>query len=98
MKSGSTNSDYWMIGYNKDALMLVWTGNDDSSDLKVKDSRISKLIWLDTIESYFKNKETSWYETPKHVVAKIQNGITGEINNKNKFLFYYLKGTENIVK
>lgn len=98
MKSGSTNSDYWMIGYNKDALMLVWTGNDDSSDLKVKDSKISKLIWLDTIESYFKNKDTSWYETPKHVVAKIQNGITGEVNNKNKFLFYYLKGTENTTK
>lgn len=28
IKSGTTDNDYWIVGYNPDALMMVWAGND----------------------------------------------------------------------
>lgn len=28
IKSGTTENDYWIVGYNPDALMMVWAGND----------------------------------------------------------------------
>lgn len=45
-KSGSTKTDYWTVGYNKDYLMLVWAGNDDNSEVKSKDSKSQKKFGL----------------------------------------------------
>ena len=33
IKSGTTDNDYWIVGYNNDVTMLVWAGNDDNSDV-----------------------------------------------------------------
>ena len=94
IKSGSTNTDYWVVGYNPDYLMLVWNGKDDGSDMVTSDAIDTKLIWVETMENILKDTEEHWYDTPKNVVALPLNGITAESNNDNKILFYYVKGTE----
>ena len=91
-KSGSTRTDYWTIGYNKDYLMLVWAGNDDNSDVKSKDSKITKKIWAKTI-STIKDNKNEWYDIPKGVTAASINPISGELDN-NGFVCYYEKGSE----
>ena len=60
-KSGSTSTDYWTVGYNKDYLMIVWAGNDDNTDVKSKDSKITKKIWAKTITS-IKDNKNEWYD------------------------------------
>ena len=92
VKSGSTSTDYWTIGYNKDYLMLVWTGNDDNTKVKSKDSKITKKIWAKTITS-IKDNKNEWYDIPKGITAVPINPISGEINN-NGFVCYYEKGSE----
>lgn len=94
LKTGTTNTDCWSVGYNPDALSLVWVGKDDSSEVGSKASRISKNVWLDTMESYL--KENTWYETPKNVIGMVRNAITGEdtTDSVNATIFYYEKGTE----
>ena len=97
LKSGSTNTDVWAIGYNKDILVGVWTGYDDNSDVEGSDRNISKSIWSYTVENFLLDKDVSWYEMPNNVVGVLVNPVTGNIatnEDKNKKILYYLKGTE----
>ena len=97
IKSGTTDTDSWIIGYNKDILIANWMGYDKGKNISNKDSSKNKNIWADTIEKYLKNKDTSWYEIPDNVIGILVDPISGEIatkKSKNKRIMYYLKGTE----
>lgn len=96
IKTGTTNTDYWTVGYNPDILMLTWVGYDDNRDVLEKDANISKDIWADTVEAILKDKENSWYDTPNNVVGVVLDASTGKPTNDTKkaTLFYYVKGTE----
>lgn len=96
LKTGTTNTDAWSVGYNPDLLTMVWVGNDDAKEVDNTASKYSKEIWLSVMENYLKDDNKNWYQTPLNVVGLIKNAITGEENNSNKNnnLFYYVKGTE----
>ncbi len=97
IKSGTTDTDLLIIGYNKDAVLGIWNGYDDNSKIESKDYSYHKNIWIDTMEAYFKDKETTWYDIPTNVVGVVVNPITGIIANDNdtkKEMFFYIKGTE----
>ena len=97
IKSGSTDTDYWTIGYNKNIVLGIWYGYDDGSNVDSSESKVAKQIWADTMENYFKNKTSSWYEIPEDVVGVLINPVTGELANETdskKHICYYLKGTE----
>lgn len=98
IKSGTTNSDYLIVGYNPDIFMMVWAGNDYNENASSKYSSIIKNIWCDNVEYYLKDKETSWYEPSDNIVAMALDAITGEYNpNSDKnTLFYFKKGSEPI--
>ena len=99
LKSGTTNSDNWNIGYNKDALCAVWIGYDDNRSLNTSEYKYSQNIWYKTIESYEKDKtnEEVWYDIPKNVSAVFVEPISGKpstsADSKQK-LMYFIKGTE----
>ena len=76
VKSGSTETDYWTIGYNKNYLIMVWAGNDDNDKVKARDSKITKKIWSKTITKIKTNKK-EWYEIPKGITASSINPLTG---------------------
>lgn len=94
IKTGSSGTDSWMVGYNKNVLMLVWNGYDDNRELEVRDGSISKNIWVDTVENL--NIEKEWYEMPDNVVGIPLNAITGKEENDSKKInvFYYVNGSE----
>lgn len=96
IKTGTTNTDYWIVGYNKDALVMTWMGYDNNEKMNNAVRNSAKNAWADTIEDALKETETTWYETPKNVVALPLHAITGaSTNDSNKAtLFYYLKGSE----
>ena len=97
IKSGTTNTDVWIIGYNEKAVLGIWNGYDNNRELSNEDSGDHKNIWINTMESYFKDVETNWYEKPENVVGVLVNPITGQLatdeDKKNK-TFYFIKGTE----
>lgn len=94
IKTGSSGTDCWMVGYNKNVLMLVWNGYDDNREVKVSDGAIAKNIWVDTIENLDIDKE--WYEIPTNVVGIPLNAITGneETDTSKINVFYYVNGSE----
>ena len=84
MKTGSSGTDCYMIGYNPDILMLVWNGYDDNRQMNPVDGNISKNIWVNTVEEYLKDKEARWYDVPENVVGVPLDAITGNqaVNDK----------------
>ena len=96
LKTGTTNTDSWVAGYNPELLMMVWVGNDEAKEIDSTASYYSKNIWIDTMESYLEGHEPVWYEKPQNVIGLIRNGITGEedLEGKNSTVLYYVKGTE----
>ena len=97
IKTGSTNTDSWTMGYNKDYTLGVWVGYDENISLKNNDSKYSKNIWADTIENYLREKEDSWYEKPKDIISVIINPLNGKLatnSSSKKKAVYYLKGTQ----
>lgn len=96
IKTGSTNTDFWIVGYNKDALVMTWMGYDDNQNITSRVRTNSKKAWVKTIEYALKDIDTSWYETPENVVAIPLDAVTGKVTNDNNkvSLYYYVKGSE----
>ena len=97
LKSGTTNTDNWYIGYNKDIVTAVWCGYDDSRELKSSEYKYAQNIWLNTVENYMKDRDDAWYSQPENVVGVLVNPITGKPatdSDEKKIIEYYVKGTE----
>ena len=96
IKTGTTDTDHLIFGYNNNAVLSIWSGYDDSNESDVSDGKPLRQIWADTMETYFKEKKDKWYKTPDNVVGELVDPISGgEIKDANKATaFYYIKGTE----
>ena len=97
LKSGTTDTDSWYIGYNKDIVTSVWLGYDDNKKIPVKTALYTQNIWYKSIENYMKDKEDDWYEKPNNVSAVLVDPISGKRvldNVEKKKLMYFIKGTE----
>ncbi len=97
IKTGTTDNDSWIMGYNKDYTLGVWVGYDNNKPIGRNEYKYSKNIWADTIENYLREKEDSWYEKPKDVIPVLINPLNGKIatnSSKRRKIVYYLKGTQ----
>lgn len=97
IKSGSTDTDNWIIGFNPNVTTSIWIGYDDNKPMNNNDFKYSKKIWANAMESYLKDKETNWYSIPENVVGVIVDPITGNLatdESPHKKVLYYIKGTE----
>lgn len=97
IKSGTTATDSWTVGYTPNIVMSVWIGYDDNKEISNKDYMFTKNIFADTMEEYLKDKEDKWYELPNNVVGVLVDPISGlpvNDNSQKKKVLYYLKGTE----
>ena len=99
IKSGTTNTDNWYIGYNNDIVSAVWIGYDDNKNLVSNEYKYAQNIWYNSVESYEvgKSNEEVWYSVPNNVSAVFVEPISGKPvtdDNSKKKLMYFLKGTE----
>lgn len=101
IKTGTTDSDHLIFGYNANIVVGIWSGNDDSSPSEVANGKDLRYMWRDIVENYLKDKEVNWYPIPENVVGTLVNPISGTIakeNEKKATMFYYIKGTEPTYK
>ena len=97
IKSGTTDTDLWIMGYTNNVVLGIWNGYDDNSKISITDYSYHKNIWIDTMENYFKDHEAKWFDIPDNIVGVLVNPITGVTateNEQKKEMFFYLKGTE----
>ncbi len=97
VKSGTTATDGWTIGYTPDVVTAAWIGFDDNKNIDSSMYSISKNIWADTMELYLKGTPEHWFEMPSNVVGVLVDPISGKLatsETQKKKILYYLKGTE----
>ena len=66
---------YTEVGYD----YPIQLGYDDNKKIDSSKYSYHKNIWIDTMESYFKDHEASWYDIPDNVVGVLVNPITGTL-------------------
>ncbi len=98
VKTGTTGTDCYMVGYNPDIMMMVWNGYDDNRAVENKLGNISKNIWVDTVENFELDRDVVWYQKPENVVGMALNAITGKLDNdlEHSNIFYFIDGSEGV--
>ena len=97
IKTGTTEVDHLVFGFNKDAVLGIWSGYDDNRQLPDQDAYNNKYMWADIMEKYLEGKEDNWYTMPNNVVGILANPISGKVASEKddkKTILYYIKGTE----
>lgn len=97
-KSGTTQTDSWMIGFSPSLVAGVWTGYDKDQTMdKVTERSYAKNIWVSFMEEAHKGKTVQAFSPSKGVVGVLVNPDNGKLATKdcpNTRLTYYVKGTE----
>ncbi len=97
LKSGTTNTDTWYIGFNNDIVTAVWAGYDDNRNIDKSDYKFARDIWYKSIEAYELGKEDAWYEMPDNISAVLVDPISGRPatdSSQKKKMMFFVKGTE----
>jgi 1A family penicillin-binding protein len=97
-KSGSTETDSWMIGYTPQLVSAVWTGYDrDQSITLWAEKQYAKQVWASFMERALENKSVMAFAPTEGVVGvqvNPQSGLLATSDCPVTRLSYYVKGTE----
>lgn len=91
-KTGSTDTDSWMIGYTPELLTTVWIGFDDNVKLG-EDARLAKLIWADVMEEAHQFG-SRWYLEPgdvTHIAVDARTGLPVDHRSPRRVDLYFKK-------
>ena len=97
IKTGTTDADHLIFGYNQDIVVGIWSGYDNNKDTDTGEGKYIKNMFSEIAEEYLKDKKVKWYDIPDNVVGVLVDPISGNVANndtKNPTMFYYIKGTE----
>jgi penicillin-binding protein 2D len=97
-KSGSTNTDNWMIGFAPQLVTAVWTGYDQGNPIEiVAEKGYAKNIWVHFMEEALEDEPIKNFKAPKGTVGVYINPENGKLATKDcpvQRLSYYVAGTE----
>lgn len=97
-KSGSTNTDNWMIGFTPQLVTAVWTGYDQGKPIEVvAEKGYAKNIWIHFMEDALEGEPIKSFKAPKGAVGVYINPENGKLATKDcpvQRLTYYIAGSE----
>lgn len=97
-KSGTTETDSWMIGFTPQLVTAVWTGYDKGKTLHpVNDTGYAKRIWAHYMEDALQSMPAIDFKPTNKTVGVKIDPLTGQKATekcKQTFYAYYMKGTE----
>lgn len=97
-KSGTTDTDSWMIGFSPQLVTAVWTGYDKGKAITLSaDKSYAKNIWARFMEDAHKGKPSKGFKQPKGTVGVYVNPTNGKLATDNcpiKRFTYFVSGSE----
>ena len=97
-KSGTTETDSWMIGFSPQLVTGVWVGYDKNKSIDlIEEKRYAKEIWAAVMNEAHHDLPVQGYKPPEGVVGKYINPDNGKLATKacpTQRLVYYIEGTE----
>ncbi len=98
-KSGSTETDSWMIGYSPQLVTAVWAGYDVGKPIELRPEKsYAKNVWANFMEEALDGKPVKAFKPPKDgVIGVYVNPANGKLATKDcpvRRFTYYVAGTE----
>ncbi|WP_217586374.1 transglycosylase domain-containing protein [Lentibacillus saliphilus] len=97
-KSGSTESDRWMLGFSPNIVTGVWNGYDDNRTIdRVAESGYAKDIWANFMERAHEGKPVASFEKPEGIISlniDPNSGLRATPYCDTSRVMYFEKGTE----
>lgn len=98
-KSGSTETDSWMVGFSPQLVTAVWAGYDVGKPIEmVAEKTYAKNIWAHFMEEALDGKPVKAFKPPKEgVIGVYVNPENGKLATKDcpvRRFTYFVKGTE----
>ncbi|MDC3414964.1 PBP1A family penicillin-binding protein [Aquibacillus sp. 3ASR75-11] len=97
-KSGTTDTDSWMIGFSPDIVTGVWTGYDQNKPIeKTQEKQYAKEIWAGFMEEAHEGIPTKQFKKPDGVISVLIDPKTGDLATRNcepQRLMYFVEGTQ----
>ena len=98
-KSGSTETDSWMIGFTPQLVTAVWAGHDVGKPITLTaEKSYAKNIWATFMEEALKGKPIKGFNPPKEgVLGLYVNPENGKLASKDcpvRRFTYFVAGTE----
>ncbi len=90
-KSGTSDWDSIVVGFNPQYTLAIWNGYDDNQPMTLESERkLSKLIFRDTFNELYKDSSSDpWYQLTDKLHARKVNPITGELSYFGSWYWYY---------
>ena len=99
-KSGSTNTDSWMIGFSPQLVTAVWIGYDKGKTInRFDEQQFAKFIWVDFMEEALKGLPVKNFRPTPGVTGVYIHPESGLLATKDcpeKRLTYFIKGSEPV--
>jgi membrane carboxypeptidase/penicillin-binding protein len=98
-KSGSTETDSWMVGFSPQLVTAVWAGHDVGKPITLTaEKSYTKKIWAGFMEEALKEKPVKAFSPPKEGVLGVyvnpENGKLATDDCPVRRYTYFVAGTE----
>lgn len=93
VKSGTSNWDSLVAGYNPQYTVAIWTGYDDNRELEKEDLSYAKAIYKATFDRLYENRKAPWYYPSQNLVERRVDPISGK-DSADGSVYWYKKGSK----
>lgn len=90
VKSGTSDWDSWVIGFNPEYTIGFWTGFDDNRDLTKEYYETAKHMFKSTFDALYPNDIGPWYQPSDAIEVRYVDPISGEASASGS-PYWYLK-------
>ena len=90
VKSGTSDWDGWVAGFNPVYTVAVWTGYDDNRLLEKTHYEEAKSIFKKTFDELFPQGDGPWYAPSDAIETRYVDPISGQVSSQGS-PYWYLK-------
>ncbi len=90
VKSGTSDWDALVVGFNPEYTIGIWNGFDDNRFLDQEYFEVGKRIYKQLFSNLYKNKESIWYQPSNNIEVKYVDPISGKESSDGN-AYWYIK-------
>nr|WP_246309029.1 PBP1A family penicillin-binding protein [Paenibacillus frigoriresistens] len=96
-KTGTTDTDAWLVGFTPELATAVWVGYDKSRDISTVESHLASPIFAEFTEQTLEAIPPKLFPIPEGVSSVYIDPVSGKLSNEdcpNSHMEAFLVGTE----
>lgn len=90
VKSGTSDWDSWVVGFNPQYTVAFWTGFDDNRLLTKDYYEVAKSMFKETFNALYPDEQGPWYQPSDNIDIRYVEPISGDLSSSGS-PYWYLK-------